>query len=103
MIIKNAASIFDFLTNKLSRFKAFERSKCTKSKSRAVFGPIWDCYNEKNRIVISRSFLRNNDLFLLIEEQNNPNQSSMLICPKDFLNNSKSMYSIYLLEGLLFF
>ena len=27
---------------------------------------------------------------MLIEEQNNPNQSSLLLCPNDFLNSSKS-------------
>ena len=60
MIIENAVFIFDLLTNKLSRSKAFEIiefSKWTNSNSRAGFGPILDCYDRKKiRIVISRSF-----------------------------------------------
>ena len=60
MIFKNAAFIFDLLTNQLSSSNAFdtvERSIWTNSNSRAGFGPLLDCYNSKTiRMVISRSF-----------------------------------------------
>ena len=61
MIIKNAAFTFDILTDKLSRSKAFETMECSKrtnSNRGAGFGPILDCYDKKNRIVISRSGLK---------------------------------------------
>ena len=51
MIIKNAAFIFDLLTNKLTRSKtleAIEFSKWTTSNSGAGFGSISDCYDRKN-------------------------------------------------------
>ena len=50
MIITNAAFIFDLLT-KSSRSKELETiefSKETISKSGAGFGPVLDCYNQKN-------------------------------------------------------
>ena len=61
MIIKNAAFIFDLLTNKLSRHKAVESTECSKwtiSNSGAGFGPILDCYSRKNNSHFNQSVLK---------------------------------------------
>ena len=73
MIIKNAVFIFDLLTNKLSRSKAFETTECSKrmnSNSWVGFGPILDCYNRKNNSDCNQSDLKKNLSFImLIKEQ----------------------------------
>ena len=50
MIVRNAAFVFDLLTNKLSKSKALgkiESSKWTNNNSGTGFGAIMDCYNGK--------------------------------------------------------
>ena len=59
MIIKNAAFIFDLLTNKLSRSKAFETiesSNGTNSNSGLVLVQSWTAALKKIRIATNRSF-----------------------------------------------
>ena len=72
MIIKNLTFIFDLLTNKLSRSKAFKTIECsewTNSNGRALFSPILDCYNAKIiQIVISQS--KKSFFFMLIKQNN---------------------------------
>ena len=93
MITKNAAFIFDLLTINLSRSKAFETMECSKktnSNAGAGFGRILNCCNQKIiRIVMSRSFFKKiSSFFMLIKEQNNSNQSSLLKwLPKNFQIN----------------
>ena len=51
MILKIAAFIFNLLTNKLSKSKAFETIECsiwTNSNSGAGFGPILDLKSKNN-------------------------------------------------------
>ena len=88
MIIKNAAFIFDLLTNKLSRSKAFEKSECSKktnSNSRA--GLVQSRTVIGIELVMSHYFFISS-FFLLIKEKNNSHQSSLLIGPNVFLNSS---------------
>ena len=105
MIIKNAAFNFDLLTNKLSRSKEFDRIGVLKGQQ-AIAGLVlvqpWTVIIEKIlRIVISRSFFKKNSSFsMLIKEQNNSYQSSLLIGPNGFLNSFKLMYPFPLLESL---
>ena len=68
MIIKNAAFIFNLLTNKIYRSKAFETiefSKWTNSNSGAGFGPILDCYDRKSNSDCNQSlfFLKKIEFF----------------------------------------
>ena len=68
MIIEKAAFIFDLLTNKLSRSKAFKTIQCSKRTNRNRGGglrPILDCYSPKNISDCNQSvFLKKNRVFL---------------------------------------
>ena len=68
MIIKNAAFIFNLLTNKLYSSKAFETIECSKWTNRdsgAGFGPILDYYDRKNDSDCNQSvfFKKQNQVF----------------------------------------
>ena len=86
MIIRNAALIFNLLTNYLYRAKAFktiEFCKWTTSDSEAGCGPILDCYDRKNSSDCNQSFFKiKSSFFMVINEQNNSHNSSLLIGPK---------------------
>ena len=66
---KNAAFIFDPLTNNLSMcitFKTIDCSSWTNINGKAGFDPIADCYNPKQiRITITRPLLKKNDPFFV--------------------------------------
>ena len=96
---------FYLLTNKLYRFEAFENiesSKRTNSNSAASFGLILDCYNRKNNSDCNQPvfFQKFRAFFMLIKEQNNAHQSSLLIGPNIFRNSFKVMCPFSLLERL---
>ena len=58
MIIENAAIIFNLVTNKLYRSKAFQTIECSKltnSISGAGFGSILDSYDQKNNSDVNPS------------------------------------------------
>ena len=96
MIIKNAAIIFNHLTNKLYSSKTFETIECSKwtnSIGGAGFGTILDGCNRKNISDCNQSVF-----LMLIKKQNNSHQSSLLTGPNGFLNSSKLMYPFLYLK-----
>ena len=95
MIFKNAAFIFDFLTNELSISIIYETIKCSKwthSNSKASFCQTLDCYNQKIIwIVISRSFLFKK-IILLCQLNNKTFQTPLVIGPIGFAISFKLIY-----------